>query len=240
MFLIVIFCIIIGILLLYFWQDRNLPSVSLTNPSFSSNLPKSSFHPISQLNLREAADTLARAFEDDPLAKTYTPTDRRLQRLRVLFEAAMRLHGIEFNLIWSDDHYRAVAFWFPAKLWPTPLWSLIRFIPAALATTGWRPKKLIALLRMIFVLEHHHHQIKEDHYYLQLLGVDPCFQNQGIGSILLAPMLDRFDREGKAAYLESSNPRNVPFYSRHGFEKVKELIVNGEVVTNMLRKPRIK
>jgi ribosomal protein S18 acetylase RimI-like enzyme len=52
---------------------------------------------------------------------------------------------------------------------------------------------------------------------LLLLGVDPAFQRQGYGSALLADMLDRCDREHAAAYLESTNPRNIPLYQRHGF-----------------------
>jgi len=40
-------------------------------------------------------------------------------------------------------------------------------------------------------------------------------------------MLERCDAERAAAYLESSNEKNVPLYRRHGFE------VTGEVVTHL-------
>ena len=48
-----------------------------------------------------------------------------------------------------------------------------------------------------------------------------------------------FDRNGMLAYLESSNPRNIPFYQRHGFKVLRTIRV-GEcpAITPMLRRPR--
>jgi hypothetical protein len=37
-------------------------------------------------------------------------------------------------------------------------------------------------------------------------------------------MLERADAEGLPVYLESSNPRNLTFYRRHGFEAWGEVI----------------
>jgi len=59
---------------------------------------------------------------------------------------------------------------------------------------------------------------KEPHWYLSMLGVDPARQGRGLGSALLKHTLKRVDDERAAAYLESSNPKNVPLYERHGFE----------------------
>jgi GNAT superfamily N-acetyltransferase len=63
----------------------------------------------------------------------------------------------------------------------------------------------------------------EPHWYLPLVGVDPAHQGKGVGSALLRHALARCDREGKAAYLESTNRTNIPLYERHGF------VVRGEI-----------
>ena len=55
-------------------------------------------------------------------------------------------------------------------------------------------------------------------WYLPLIGVDPGCQGRGYGSALLRHALEQCDRDGTPAYLESSNPRNIPLYQRHGFE----------------------
>ncbi len=49
------------------------------------------------------------------------------------------------------------------------------------------------------------------------LGVLPGWQGRGIGGRLLAALAERADREGRAIFLATANPRNVPFYRRHGF-----------------------
>lgn len=79
----------------------------------------------------------------------------------------------------------------------------------------------------------------EPHWYLPFIGVDPNAQNRGIGNALMTNGASLCDRERLSAYLESTNPRNVSLYKRHGFEVVGEIRV-GEalVITPMLRRPR--
>ena len=80
----------------------------------------------------------------------------------------------------------------------------------------------------------------EPHYYLEVLGTKQGLQGKGIGSAVMSDVLARCDGEGLPAYLESSNPRNIPFYARHGFE-VRDLVPRPEgapPLTPMWREPR--
>src|SRR6266849_3061500 len=62
----------------------------------------------------------------------------------------------------------------------------------------------------------------------------------GMAGLLIQPTLARADAEGLPCYLETENPRNVPFYQKHGFKVMSE----GEVtscrlhVWSMLREPK--
>jgi GNAT superfamily N-acetyltransferase len=58
------------------------------------------------------------------------------------------------------------------------------------------------------------------HWYLPIIGVDPLHQGKGYGGALLKCALEDCDREHLAAYLESTNARNVSLYQRHGFEVI--------------------
>ena len=80
---------------------------------------------------------------------------------------------------------------------------------------------------------------KEPHWYLPLIGVDPAYQARGHGDALMAYALARCDRERAPAYLESSNPRNISLYRRHGFEPVGAIQAGSSpTLIPMVRRPR--
>lgn len=64
--------------------------------------------------------------------------------------------------------------------------------------------------------------VPQPHWYLWALGVAPGHQGQGLGSAILRAGLARCDAEGMACWLETTQPRNVPLYRRHGFEVARE------------------
>ena len=54
-------------------------------------------------------------------------------------------------------------------------------------------------------------------WYLSIVGIAPPYQNQGLGSRLVRPILDRLDRQGYTCYLETFTPHNMTFYRQMGF-----------------------
>ncbi len=65
--------------------------------------------------------------------------------------------------------------------------------------------------------------LAEPHWYLPLIAADPARQGQGLGTALMEAAIARIDADGRPAYLESSNPRNIPLYERFGFERIGEI-----------------
>ncbi len=79
----------------------------------------------------------------------------------------------------------------------------------------------------------------EPHWYLPLIGVDPAHQGRGYGGALLKHALQQCDRDHTPAYLESTNPRNIPLYQRHGFEVLGTIQAGASpTLVPMLRRPR--
>ena len=71
------------------------------------------------------------------------------------------------------------------------------------------------------------------------LWFPPNNHSQGIGTQLLQKSLEEIDALHEAAYLESSNPRNMSLYERHGFEVVKKFqFGDGPPIHTMLREAR--
>ena len=86
---------------------------------------------------------------------------------------------------------------------------------------------MFAGMRMYRAIDQGHARIAEPHWYLAVIGSDPAWQRRGAGSSLLAPVLERADREGLCSYLETQKADNVAWYRGHGFEVIDELRPRG-------------
>ena len=97
--------------------------------------------------------------------------------------------------------------------------------------------RIPAAQRVADVMKESHPE--EPHWYLPQIGVDPMHQGRGYGSALMRHALLKCDRDKKLAYLESSNPRNLSLYIRHGFELMGTIqVADSPPMFPMLRKPR--
>lgn len=166
-------------------------------------------------------DTLARAFDDDPIFGAILPdVAHRRRALPALFrEWIRRLHLHRADASFTTDDCGGAALWSPPGQWHIALLQQALMAPKMIGAL--RGRTLVAL-RTLLAIESLHPK-EPAHWYLRVVGCDPSRQGQGIGAALLRPMLERCDAEEIGAYLESSNEKNITFYRRHGFEVVREL-----------------
>jgi len=78
----------------------------------------------------------------------------------------------------------------------------------------------------------------DPHWYLNVISTLPERQGTGLGARAIRAVLEVCDAEGIPAYLESSNPRNMTLYRRHGFVQTGELpLPDGPSLYPMWRDP---
>jgi len=178
-------------------------------------------------------ETLALAFREDPVWNWgYSVPERGLDGMR----AAWRLYlggALPHGWVWRTENGAAVAVWVPPGKPDLAPADEERFEPLMRETLGAGAERLLAAAERF-----EEARPSEPHYYLSLLGTHPDNAGRGWGMGLLADNLARIDAEGAAAYLESSNPANVPRYERLGFAVFDEFVVGeGIVVAQMWRDP---
>jgi GNAT superfamily N-acetyltransferase len=184
------------------------------------------------------ADSLASAFAEDPLFTWIAdpgPNKPLGPKLRIFFDTFLKLEfGRADHLVFTDENGMGAAIWKAPNKWKMPTGDVVRALPAMLRAFGTKTPRMIGGLTAI---EKAHP--KEEHYYLEVLGTRQDMQSKGVGSAMIRHMLDRCDADGLPAYLESSNPRNVPFYARHGFDVTGEIVVGkgAPTATAMWRQP---
>jgi ribosomal protein S18 acetylase RimI-like enzyme len=182
------------------------------------------------------ARMLARAFLDDPVASwAWRPAALRLQALE-RFQAIRLRQLLVDEEVWTTGDLTCAALWAPPGRWRMTLPQV-----AALVPSFARPR-LLARMPLVAVgwldLERKHPSTPA-HWYLAVLGTDPSSQGRGLGSAVLRTMLEQCDRDGVAAYLESSKESNIDFYARHGFRVVDELrLLRGPAMWPMWRDAR--
>ncbi|HEU5348131.1 MAG TPA: GNAT family N-acetyltransferase [Ktedonobacterales bacterium] len=177
---------------------------------------------VGMADTRRAAETLARAFQDDPLMRYVMPDgDERHRLLPWLIGLNVR-YGCRYGEVYATRGYTGCAVWLPPGQTRMTLWRMMR---AGMLVAPLRMRWPI--LRRLALAGNHAAALHErcapgPHWYLSQLGVEPSQQRQGIASRLLRPMLARIDATALPCYLETENPANVAFYQRHGFRVVAE------------------
>ncbi|MCO5961735.1 GNAT family N-acetyltransferase [Sinorhizobium meliloti] len=178
-----------------------------------------------------AVETVMLAFAADPMARWTWPHAHQylaaMPRMIRAFGSSAFSNGSAF----CTDDYAGTA------LWLSPgVHSDEEGLGAVLESTVAR--SLAPETAAIFEQMAAYHPT-EPHWYLPLIGVDPAHQGKGHGDALMAYALARCDRDHAPAYLESSNPRNIPFYRRYGFEPLGAIqFGSSPTLVPMLRRTR--
>jgi ribosomal protein S18 acetylase RimI-like enzyme len=178
-----------------------------------------------------AVATIVVAFTADPMARWTWPDAH--QYLAAFPRMVRAFGGKAFGLgsAYAVDDYAGAALWLPPGTEPDE-----EALGAVMQDT-LSPERFEQAPAIFEQMATYHP--REPHWYLPLIGVDPARQGKGYGDALMRYALERCDRDGITAYLESSNPRNVPFYRRHGFEPIGTIQAGSSPsLVPMLRKAR--
>jgi GNAT superfamily N-acetyltransferase len=188
-------------------------------------------------DIKPVVAMLIRAFEDDPVARfMFARESRRSKALNKFFLIQLRQDYLKHGEVLITPDWSGAAIWGPPSKPRPGLREFFRVLP--LLRELLPPSHMREAMRALFIVESQ--RPKAPHWYLATLGTEPALQGRGIGTALMTPILERADSNGEPAYLESSKARNVSFYSRFGFEVIKELraVENAPPIWLMWREPR--
>lgn len=175
-------------------------------------------------------DTITLAFAADPIVRYWWSTASEHLEWWPRFVLAMGERGLDAGACDLAADFEGVALWMPPGVEPDP---------ARIAALNLPGTEESAEVSAAFRAELDRYHPTAPHWYLWTLGVDPRRQGRGVGSALLKHRLAQIDAEGATAYLEASDPKNVPFYERHGFEALGVIEVEDiPPLTPMLRPAR--
>lgn len=191
------------------WSER-----TPTNAMDDVASPRATAAPIAKTiassQAERAIGAIVLAFTSDPVARwTWSDPQQFLltfPRFAQAFGGKAFAHGTAYTI----DDYSGAALWLGPGVEPDDetMTTLLRETASEQSRRD-APEVMQQMARF---------HPNEPHWYLPLVGVDPLRQGQGLGSALMRHALVPVDTDRRPAYLESTNPKNVPLYQRHGFE----------------------
>ncbi len=179
------------------------------------------------------ADCLTSAFFYDPLWGLWSFPDEsaRARPLRALMSFWAKA-GVRQPWVRMTPAAESVAVWVPPGEAEMTGEEEAEFEELIDELFGARSAELMEL----FDRFDEHHPRSQPHYYLSLWATHRDHAGRGVGTALMRENLAEIDSQGMPAYLESTNPLNVPRYEALGFRRRGEFSSpHGPLVTTMWR-----
>jgi GNAT superfamily N-acetyltransferase len=159
---------------------------------------------------QRAVDVLVTAFTADPVIRWMYPDSTGYLTSFPAFLRAFGGKAFTSQTVWRLGEFEAVALWFPPEVGPDGD-AVVAEVQQSVSDD-----RHVDLLAVLDQMDGAHPAFP--HWYLPWFGVDGARQGRGLGGELMGSCLQVVDEDHLPAYLESPNPRNIPFYERHGFE----------------------
>lgn len=182
--------------------------------------------PLTSAHIDAAGAMLARAFQEDPGMCHVLPGEaERQKKLPWLMSRAAQLGHLFGEAYVTTQQPGGCAIWL--KPGATDI-STDKLMKAGFAMA---PLKLgfQVIDRFKRIVEHfgqiRKSAMREPHWYLMMIGVDPVRQRQGLAGHLLHPVLAQADAAKLPCMLETAAENSLPCFRKHGFDILNESLL---------------
>ena len=178
---------------------------------------------INKDDVRTAAQVLGKSFIDYPIFSYILP-DRsyREKKIEFLFTFLINLGLLNGEAIATSSKLEGISIWIDSSSKKPStvkiLWSCL--IPLILRVD---PKSVFRFIKIGLAKAKARRCILKCHYFLlDIIGVNPIYQNQGYARRMIESKLKEYDNQPNPCYLETSDKENLAFYEKFNFRLYHE------------------
>jgi ribosomal protein S18 acetylase RimI-like enzyme len=195
---------------------------------------------INKNDIRSASQVLGKSFIDYPVFSFILP-DRsyRERKIEFLFTFLINLGMLSGEVIATSSMLEGISIWIDssskrpsmAKI----LWKCL--IPLFLNVDT---KSVFRFIKIGFVKAKARRGILKGHYFLlDIIGVNPIYQNQGYARRMIESKLKEYDNQPNPCYLETSDKENLFFYEKFNFRLYHEYQLVATNIYCLLRESKL-
>lgn len=164
-------------------------------------------------------DILTKSFNTNQSVNYIVKQDKkRIKRVSALMDYSFEMCYMFGDVFLSNDEKACALILYPDKK-RTTLQSILLDAKLIVACVGIKNiKRTLDRESKIKKI-----QAKDEMYYLWFIGVDPEYQNSGIGTALLKEVINDSQLQKRPIYLETSTLKNLPWYINQDFKVYHEL-----------------
>lgn len=173
-------------------------------------------------DINKGSEVLADAFKnDDFVSYILEHKKHKHQKMVRLFKCAIKF-GLLYGKVYVTENLEGICIIFPPNQYKRPIWRWIRsgavgmikelgldFLKRENPTTDLRDK-----------IRYNH--MKNPHWYLYIIAVDPIHQKKGYASQLLNFIIKKIYESNLPIYLDTNTIDDVPIYEHFGFKVIEK------------------
>jgi GNAT superfamily N-acetyltransferase len=168
--------------------------------------------------LDQVVEVLTASHLDYAWERWALPWDDRSERLTRLYQSDVGTLAFSSGEVWITECRRSAAVWLPGDAYDQLGPHERRALDASARSAFGERISIIDEVENAVAA-----QRPPADWHLATMGTLPDVQRTGLGTAALQPRLTALDRAHSSAVLETSEPGNLEFYGRLGFEIVAEL-----------------
>ena len=179
-----------------------------------------SLYKVQKKDIKKAGETLANAFEHDPVWKAIL--EKCTFKQKSLFWASPIQYGLKYGEVWAtSEEIEGVIVWLPSEY---SVMNMKTIFGSGLAfkRQGVSLRKMIQIGKIMSPLDKEKKRILSvrKYLYLYVVGVKDVHQGKGFGKRLINAYMEQIDKHNIIGYLETATRENVRLYNKFGFDEV--------------------
>jgi ribosomal protein S18 acetylase RimI-like enzyme len=218
-------------------KNESIDIKSIRNKFCEIMIQVNDFYKLTHDDIEKGSEVLRNAFIDYPTFRYLFPDlNEREKKLRQIMRFFLKCGLIHGNVIAPSKDIEGISIWYKSKDLNFSLGSLLKAgLISLLLNLG--TKSFNRFKRLGDTKKSNRDKIiEEEYYFLDVIGIDPSFARRGYAKLLIDSILLQVDKENMSCFLETSNIKNIDYYSRHGFDLLSKYEYDGLESFCLLRK----